>query len=120
MKLTQGNKECTHSRLAIGIFALFALTIWYCKCHGQNRQRQQEASERRQMLIRQLSRGRAAISVPAPERPSRYRSNAPPAYDDVINKPQDYPIYHADAQGESRPVFPIFNLIFLPMLHNKP
>ncbi len=48
---------------------------------------------RQRVLIQQL-REEAA------EPPSRYRSDAPPAYDDVINKPEDYPIYHAHAQGE--------------------
>ena len=47
----------------------------------------------------------------AAEPPSRYRSDAPPAYDDVINKPEDYPIYHAHAQGEKK--FSVHTLLCL-------
>lgn len=78
-------------RLGVCILAVIVLTLWYCKCRGQYRRRQEELVARQRMLIQQLQ-------SEAAHPPSRYQSDAPPAYDDVINKPEDYPIYHAQGK----------------------
>ena len=74
-------------RLGICFLVLLALAIWYCKCRDRNRERQEEILTRQRMLIEQLRQEESATQ------PSRYHPDAPPAYDDVINKPEDYPIY---------------------------
>ena len=60
---------------------------------------------RQRMSIQQL---REEAAVP----PSRYGSDAPPAYDDVINKPEDYPIYHAQGEGQFFVLHLIFSSVF--------
>lgn len=53
--------------------------------------------KRRNQVLAKPEKSQETINVP-----SRYRSdlcsNAPPAYDDVINKPEDYPTYHAQGK----------------------
>lgn len=63
-----------------------AITIWCWRCHKQGQQRQQILARNLNLVQLQIQREE--------ERPSNYRPDAPPAYDDVINKPDDYPIYY--------------------------
>ena len=94
-------------RLGISILAVIALALWYCKCRGRYRRRQEELLARQQMLIQQL---RSEV----PEPPSAYRSDAPPAYDDVINKPEDYPIYQAQGKRKLKMLYLEHRVVVVP------
>ncbi|CAB3986965.1 Hypothetical predicted protein [Paramuricea clavata] len=95
------NASVKYYWVAICILVLIVLTIWYCTCRARSRRRREELLVRQRMSIQQL---REEAAVP----PSRYGSDAPPAYDDVINKPEDYPIYHAQATSTSQQHLPSY------------
>lgn len=90
LQLADRNGDRLIFRLAICVLVLFAVTVWYCKCRGQDQRRREEVLAR-EMIIQRLN------TATAP--PSNYHSDAPPAYDDVINKPEDYPVYQAQGEG---------------------
>ena len=47
------------------------------------------------MLIQQLREGLGGVVVEVGDADGINQYGAPPAYDDVINKPEDYPVYQS-------------------------
>lgn len=76
---------------AILIIGVIAITIWCWRCHKQAQQQQEEVITRNTLHLVQLQIQQQEAQV---AQPSHYRPDAPPAYDDVINKPDEYPVYH--------------------------
>lgn len=66
---------------------VIAITIWCWRCHKQEQQRQEQVLTRNLQVLQ-------VHTQQEEEQPSNYSRDSPPAYDDVINQPDDYPVYH--------------------------